>query len=79
MSPVTLDANWVAIGGGLMMALGVVVGYAARWLQVRKVRAKLKEDYSLLDRACFERGCRDAQYPAPKDAVRCIIAKAEGK
>lgn len=38
MSPVTLDANWVAIGGGLMMALGVIVGYAARWIQVRRVK-----------------------------------------
>jgi len=38
MNPVTLDANWVAIGGGLMMALGVVVGYAARWIQVRRVK-----------------------------------------
>lgn len=77
MNPVTLDADWVALGAGAMMALGVVVGYAARWLQVRKVRAKLKEDYSLLDRACFERGCRDAQYPAPKDAVRCIIEEVK--
>jgi hypothetical protein len=77
VNPVTLDADWVALGAGAMMALGVVVGYAARWLQVRKVRAKLKEDYSLLDRACFERGCRDAQYPAPKDAVRCIIEEVK--
>jgi len=77
VSAVTLDADWVALGAGAMMALGVVVGYAARWLQVRKVRAKLKEDYCLLDRACFERGCRDAQYPAPKDAVKCVIEEVK--
>ena len=77
MSPVTLDANWVAIGGGLMMALGVVVGYVARWAQERGTRAELARDYSLLGRACFERGCRDAQYPAPKDAVKCVIEEVK--
>ena len=77
MSAVTLDADWVAIGGGLMMALGVAIGYAARWLQVRKVRAKLVEDYRLLDRACLDRGCMMAQYPAPKDAVKCIIEEVK--
>jgi len=79
VNAVALDADMVALGAAAMMALGVVVGYAARWAQERGTRAELARDYSLLDRACFERGCRDAQYPAPKDAVRCIIAKAEGK
>lgn len=76
MSAVTLDADWVAIGGGLMMALGVVVGYAARWAQERGTRAELARDYSLLARACLDRGCRDAQYPAP-DAVKCIIEEVK--
>lgn len=77
MSPVTLDANWVAIGGGMMMALGVIVGYAARWAQDRGTRAELARDYSLLDRACFERGCMQAQYPCPKDAVKCVIEEVK--
>jgi len=38
MNPVTLDANCVALGAAAMMALGVVVGYAARWIQVRRVK-----------------------------------------
>ena len=77
MNAVTLNADMVALGGGLMMALGVVVGYAARWLQVRKVRAKLVEDYRLLDRACYERGCMQAQYPARADAVKCVIEEVK--
>ena len=76
MNAVTLDADWVAIGGGLMMALGVAIGYAARWAQERGRRAELARDYSLLDRACYERGCMQAQYPAP-DAVKCIIEEVK--
>lgn len=76
MNAVTLDADMVALGGGLMMALGVVVGYAARWAQERGRRAELARDYSLLDRACVDRGCMMAQYPAP-DAVKCIIEEVK--
>ena len=77
MSAVTLDADGVAIGGGLMMALGVAIGYAARWAQERGRRAELARDYSLLDRACVDRGCMMAQYPAPKDAVKCVIEEVK--
>lgn len=77
MNPVTLDADMVALGAAAMMALGVVVGYAARWAQQKGTRAELARDYSLLDRACYERGCMMAQYPAPKDAVKCVIEEVK--
>ena len=77
MNAVTLDADMVALGGGLMMALGVIIGYAARWFQERGRRAELARDYSLLDRACYERGCMQAQYPAPADAVKCVIEEVK--
>jgi len=77
VNPVTLDADMVALGAAAMMALGVVVGYAARWAQQKGTRAELARDYSLLDRACYERGCMMAQYPAPKDAVKCVIEEVK--
>lgn len=42
-----------------------------------QARAKCREDYCLLDRACFERGCMAAQYPAPSDAVKCVIEEVK--